>query len=104
MSDDGRMDVSDRISRWVVGQFREADAERVLSQLRDLPASVRGNQDPERIHAALVIRAGGDFQAFESTLRLAHQDWRDLLMAADLGHADWPRVLDEVLGTTGRPA
>lgn len=98
------MKVSARVSQWVGSQFPEDRAEQLLSELRDLPASVVGRQDPERIQAALVIRTGGDWQAFQGMLRLAHEDWRDLLVAAGLGHDDWPSVLDEVLGATATPA
>ena len=37
-------------------------------------------------------------------LRLAHEDWRDLLVAADLGHDYWPRRLNKVLGRRGKRA
>ncbi|ROR91071.1 hypothetical protein [Nocardioides aurantiacus] len=92
------MDLSPRVARWVRREFSEVDAERVFSALDDLPASVVGGQDPERTQAAIVIRSGGDWAKVEGMIRLAHEDWRDLLVAADVGHADWPAVLDDVLG------
>lgn len=94
----GHMDLSPRLARWVSREFSELDAKRVFSALGDLPASVVGGQDPERIQAAIVIRSGGDWAKVEGMLRLAHEDWRDLLVAADVGQADWPAVLDDVLG------
>lgn len=94
----GHMDLSPRLARWVHREFSEVDAGRVFAALGDLPASVVGDQDPERIQAAIVIRSGGDWAKVEGMLRLAHEDWRDLLVAADVGHADWPAVLDDVLG------
>ena len=96
------MDPSPRLARWIEREFSEADAPRVLSALGDLPASVLGGQDPERVQAALVIRSGGDWSRVEGMLRLAQEDWRDLLVAAELGNADWPSVLDDVLGREGR--
>lgn len=98
----GPMDPSPRLAHWVQREFSQVDAQRVLSALGDLPASVLGGQDTERIQAALVIRSGGDWARVEGMLRLAHEDWRDLLVAADLGNADWPSVLDDVLGREGR--
>lgn len=97
----GHMDPNPRLARWVEREFSEADAQRVLSALGELPASVLGGQDPERIQAALVIRSGGDWARVDGMLRLAQEDWRDLLVAADLGNADWPAVLDDVLGREG---
>lgn len=91
------VEVSTRLIEWIHREFSADSAERVLSELRALPASVIGGQAPERIHAALVIRTGGDWQAFQGMLRLAHEDWRDLLVAADLGHDNWPRLLDAAL-------
>jgi hypothetical protein len=98
---DVAMEVSPRLTQWVNREFPEGSSERVLSELRDLPASVIGGQDPERIQAALVIGTGGDWQEFQGMLTLAHSDWRDLLVAADLGHDNWPRRLNKVLGRTG---
>ena len=96
-----RMEVSPRLVTWVSRAFPASSSERVMSELRGLPASVVGGQDPERIQAALVITTGGDWSRFQGMLRLTHEDWRDLLVAADLGHDDWPRRLSEVLGNAG---
>lgn len=96
------MNVSPRLARWVEREFSEVDATRVFSALGDLPAPVVGGQDPERIQAALVIRSGGDWAKVEGMLRLAREDWRDLLVAADLARDNWPSVLDDVLGRRDR--
>lgn len=101
MSQDVVMKVSPRLTRWITLEFSESTSGYVLSALRDLPASVIGHQNPERIQAALVIRTGGDLQEFQGMLRLAREDWRDLLVAADLGHDNWPGRLNDLLG---RPA
>jgi hypothetical protein len=91
------MDVSARLTTWVEAAFSAADAERVLAELRNLPPQKFGRQDPERIQAAVVIRTEGEWDEFERRLALANRDWRDSLVAAGLGHGDWPRRLDEVL-------
>ncbi len=64
-----------------------------------MPEQVIGRQDPERIHAALVIRTAGDWYRFEQHVALAKSDWRDALVAADLANGDWPTRLDVLLGT-----
>lgn len=93
------MEISPRLTRWINNQFPEGSAERVLAELRELPEQVIGRQDPERIHAALVIRTAGDWYRFQQYVALAKSDWRDALMGADLGHDDWPTRLDALLGT-----
>ncbi|HEV2343083.1 MAG TPA: hypothetical protein VGS97_03250 [Actinocrinis sp.] len=52
----------------------------------------------ERIRAAIVLLADGDLSRFRDAVELAKTDWRDLLVAAGLAHADWPSLLDEALG------
>lgn len=91
-------EVSPRLERWVRRSFDAGSAEPVLAELRALPDVAVGLQDAERIQAALVIRTGGDWDAFQSMLRLVDQDWRDALVAGGLAHGDWPERLDEVLG------
>ncbi|MGW7609606.1 hypothetical protein ACWGKW_20485 [Streptomyces sp. NPDC054766] len=51
---------------------------------------------------AAVLIAAGDIPRFRSAIRLARADWRDLLMAGELGYEDRPHVLDE-LGRAVRP-
>ena len=104
MSNHVPMEVSLRLTEWVNREFPAGSVEPVLSELRELPDAVMGGQDPERIQAALVIRTGGDRQEFQAMLRLASEDWRDLLVAADLDHDTWPGLLDKVLGRGGEPA
>ena len=47
----------------------------------------------ERIHLAILHLSGGSVPRFESLLGAAEQDWRDVLVGAGLGNADWPHVL-----------
>jgi hypothetical protein len=54
------------------------------------PLVDHSRQDPERMYGAVVRVAEGRLDGLERALDLARSDWRDLLMAADLGEADWP--------------
>lgn len=47
----------------------------------------------DRVHLAALKVAGGDVTRFRDALHLAAQDWRDLLVAANLADEDWPAVL-----------
>lgn len=95
------MKVTTRLERWIMDNFPPGTNERVLRVLSDLPDSAAGGQDPERIMAAMVLGAGGSWDAFIQRVDLAERDWRDLLMGADLGHQDWPERLDQMLGVPG---
>jgi hypothetical protein len=92
------LDVSPRLTRWVEAAFASEPAERVLAALRDLPDGVVGGQDPERVQASLVLAAAGSWDAFQLALAVAANDWRDALVGAGLGNADWPQRLDAALG------
>ena len=92
------MEISARLTRWINRNFPKGTAEQVLAELRDLPDQVLGRQDPERIHAALVIRTAGNWHQFQQYVALAKTDWRDALIAADLANQDWPAHLDALLG------
>jgi hypothetical protein len=92
------VDVSARLTRWITRSFPPGSSEPVLSALRDLPPDVIGGQNPERVQAALVFRAGGDWRKFVQMRDLAMQDWRDVLVAADLADEDWRERLAANLG------
>ena len=47
----------------------------------------------ERIQAALVLGAGGEWSRFEQQLRQLELDWRDVLVAGGLADDDWPTRL-----------
>jgi hypothetical protein len=83
------VEVSDRLTRWVTRTFPDGAAEQVLQELRELPPEMVGGQDCERVQAALVLRAQGDWHRFLRMRDLARQDWRDALVAADLADDDW---------------
>jgi hypothetical protein len=50
------------------------------------------------VQAAIVLLAAGDWRALERAAKDAEIDWRDVLVAADLGYEDWPTRLDDMLG------
>jgi hypothetical protein len=91
--------VSDRLTAWVTTHFEAVTAERVLTVLRELPPEIIGGQDLERVQAAMVLRTAGDWGLVQGNLALARRDWRDALVGGGLAHVDWPRVLDEELGS-----
>jgi hypothetical protein len=97
------VEVSERLRRWIDREFAKGSSENVLEVLGALPEDVLGGQDPERIHASLVIKTGGDWYMFERWLELARSDWRDALVGAGLGDEDWKDRLNDVLGR-GRSA
>jgi len=92
------MEVSERLRRWIDREFAKGSSENVLEALGTLPEHLLGGQDPERIHASLVIRTGGDWYAFKRSLERARSDWRDALVGAGLGDEDWRERLTDILG------
>ena len=58
--------------------------------LLDAPDRAR---DLARVHLAILKLADGDLAELEKNVRLAEQDWRDVLLAAGLEQGDWPEVL-----------
>ncbi|WP_369248528.1 hypothetical protein [Streptomyces sp. R41] len=92
--------ISARLQERIRRDFPDADVARgVVGGLRVLAVELEDSrQSSERLMAAAVLIAAGDVDRFRSAVRLARADWRDLLMAGELGHEDWPQVLDEELG------
>ena len=88
--------VTPRLQAFVRRSF--ADPQDVLDLLVGLPFQAYGRQDVERVHAALVLPAGGDVDEVRSRVALCTRDWRDALVAGGLGDVGWERVLDERLG------
>jgi hypothetical protein len=54
----------------------------VIGYLGGLKIKEYGGQDPERIQAALVLTAGGDWRGFLASVDRLRLDWRDLLETA----------------------
>ncbi|TCO16852.1 hypothetical protein EV652_11941 [Kribbella steppae] len=54
--------------------------------------------ESERVQAAIVLWGRGNLARIRDARALATQDWRDLLVRADLADADWHDKLDAQLG------
>jgi hypothetical protein len=77
-----------------------AHVDEVLTALGTIPDTLplAENQSAERLQAAVLLRAAGDRQKLHNALRLAQEDWRDLLMYTGLENRDWPRQLTNEFG------
>ena len=91
------MSVSERVARRVGRDFGSRAAEAVDA----LALSETGNQNVERVHAALVLMADGDVERLWRAVELSAVDWRDVLMNGGLADGDWPVVLDREFGPLG---
>ena len=94
----GGVQVSRRLERWISHAFVPGSREQVIAQLTELSPAQIGGQDAERVQAALVVRTAGDWDRFVAARRLLDRDWRDVLVGAGLADADWPDRLDAILG------
>ncbi len=56
--------------------------------LRELAGTETGDQDAERVHAAVVLAAGGNLGQLKRLVALSHVDWRDVLVAGGLADGD----------------
>lgn len=78
-------------------RFAGPEADEVISALgtTKLPLLDAPDRHRERarVHMAVIKVADGDLQRFRRALTMACTDWRDVLLAAGLAHADWPEVL-----------
>jgi len=86
--------VTDLVKQQVQKLFASDEAQLVISELETsrLPLIADG-EAPERIHLAVLHLSGGDLRVFDQAIRGGMIDWRDTLVAAGLGDADWPDVL-----------
>ena len=86
--------VTDLVKHQVRKLFAPDEAELVISELTTahLPHIADG-EAPERIHLAVLHLSGGNLQKFDEAFRGGMIDWRDTLVSAGLGNADWPDVL-----------
>lgn len=86
--------VTPRVLRLLHSDFAE-DADLVAAVLEDVQS---GNQDRERMIAAVVLAASGSLTELETQIALSHVDWRDVLVNAELAHGDWRSEIDRRLG------
>jgi hypothetical protein len=91
--------VSRRLEERVRCDFSAAAAEEVLRRLGALDLALAEKQSIERIQGAIVLLARGDPDRFERYARVAEIDWRDVLVFSGLGGGDWPKRLDDELGS-----
>lgn len=91
------MSVSDRVSARIGRDFGERAAE----ALDALELAECGNQDVERVHAALVLMADGSVDRLWQAVELSALDWRDVLMNGGLANGDWPATLNREFGPAG---
>jgi hypothetical protein len=88
--------VSARIQRRIARDFATGEREQVERTLASLLPSSDGSAR-ERMQAAVLIVAEGRMDRLEHQAREVDVDWRDVLMAADLGFDDWPMRVDAFL-------
>jgi hypothetical protein len=69
---------------------------RLIGTLEDAAAGALGT---ERVQAAVVLIAAGNFNKFLDALATAGRDWRDVLKTAGLHYSDWMVRMEEELGT-----
>jgi hypothetical protein len=98
LMDNPRVEISVRLTTWIIAEFSSGSADQVIEMLRALSPEQVGGQNPERVQAALVVRTTGRWDQFADNRVLLDQDWRDVLTRADLADEDWPRRLDAILG------
>jgi hypothetical protein len=79
----------------VLVRFSPEDAPRVLAALEKarLPFLERPSQERTRVHLGILKVAEGTLEGFRYALRLAKEDWRDLLVEAGLADDNWEKVL-----------
>ena len=102
--EDNTVDLTPRLLQHIQRQFPEpgsaAEVARLLRQMfLDLPAT---NPGTERLCTAVLILTNGNAQSVHRWIREAQTDWRDVLVSANLAHANWPARLDVLLGPATR--
>lgn len=87
--------LSDVVSAEIRDRFPPAEAEVVRSALEsaDIALLPEPGRWRDRILVGIIKVADGNLGEFRRALRLAEQDWRDVLCVAGLQHEDWPSVL-----------
>jgi hypothetical protein len=90
------MRMSSRFIEYVKSNFSASDSTRLLQSIETLDEEHFGGQDPERLSLAMAILVGRGIE-LDAVIGLARRDWRDLLVAAGLGHETWRDVLSGYL-------
>ena len=84
---------SERLIRRIRRDFPRGTDDEVIVRL----TALRPDDSSERLQAALVLGAAGQWNRFEQQLRRLERDWRDVLVAGGLADEDWPARLAEAL-------
>jgi hypothetical protein len=91
--------ISPRLEARVHRDFPPQAAEQVIAFLQTVPdVHAASRQDPERLQTAAFILLEGDPRRIPHVQEILVRDWRDILVWAGLGHANWPDRLNEMLG------
>ena len=89
------MEVSQTIETNVRAAFSSQDASAALHALASMqqpPSTPEWAASRARVQIAVLMLAKGDVELLCKTIKQAQVDWRDTLMAAGLGNANWPSV------------
>jgi len=86
-----------RLEARIRRDFPAATAEKVVGHLASLDDRDLGGHDVERMQAAIVLGSAGQWDRFVLIFRMLKVDWRDVLVAGGLAHADWPARLESEL-------
>ena len=97
------MIVSDLIRGEIHGRFSDRDADDAMRLFEttslpflDLPEpSIAQHLERERVHLAVLKLSAGNVMELARALDVASTDWRDTLVAAGMGHDNWPDILRE---------
>jgi len=89
-------ELPERIQRYVSEHFD--DPERAVRVLREWRIPYESEPPNERKLAAVVLVAQGHTDRLEDGIRIAAQDWRDLLVAGGVANRGWSRVIDTHFG------
>ncbi|HLQ39203.1 MAG TPA: hypothetical protein VK348_15440 [Planctomycetota bacterium] len=83
-----------RVEQAVVDRFEVPQHEGVRALLARIRAEWQGpGRGQARIQLACLRLAAGDLLQLRQSVAAAEIDWRDVLVSAGLGNADWPEVL-----------
>lgn len=75
-----------------------AGVRELISREQFVVESARVSGDFGDEQSALVVRTAGVWDRFTQNRALLDQDWRDVLVRADLADEDWHHRLDAILG------
>jgi len=90
------MEVSQAIETNVRAAFSSQDVSAALVALNSMqqpPPTPEWAVARVRVQIAALMPAKGDVELLRKTIKQSQVDWRDTLMAAGLGSANWPSVV-----------